>query len=273
MVDERIRKSQELIIEVFRSFRGELMGCFGAFEFERKDDSSPVTECDKLVENELKNRLAEDFPDMAVKGEETGYGDDAKEYWIVDPIDGTSAFIRGVPECMSMAAYVDGDEAIAGVIYDFVNDILYTAVKGEGAYQNGERMRVNEYNRKLEVDMHGRDVFSAVSRLLKPDDLRVHHPLGAAGSRMLNIASGKMDGYLHMAGRGHEHDFAPGILMALEAGAEIVSLAGESFSIHQVDRDFFVGTPEAAAVIRKNIEKLKMARQKYYGFAYLDGII
>jgi Archaeal fructose-1,6-bisphosphatase and related enzymes of inositol monophosphatase family len=264
MPSERVLESRQLIIDTFKSFRSKLLDSYGVFEFERKDNFSPVTECDEEIEVVLKAKLAEEFPELGFKGEETGQDGEMDSYWIVDPIDGTSSFIRGMPNCTNMAAYVDGDDVICSVIYDFVNDILYTAIKGGGAFRDGKQIFVNDYNRKFEVNMHGREVFSRISNLFMSQDLRPHQPIGAIGRALVLLSEGQMDGWLQLSGYGKEYDFAPGVLLATEAGAKIVVLDDieKPFSIHEVYRDFFIGTEATANLISQNIDEIRSIRKK-----------
>ena len=140
---ETIYRSQQIVIEVFKGFREELMGAYGTIVHDSKGDGSPVTELDVKVENAIKNRLLADFPEIGFHGEET---DDVvgteDATWIIDPIDGTSSFVHGLPYCTNMAGLVVNGETVASVIYQFATDDLFTAVKGEGAFKNGERIYV-----------------------------------------------------------------------------------------------------------------------------------
>jgi len=238
---------------------------FGRLDFERKGDLSPVTVYDRKIDEEVRRRLAEDFPEMGYEGEETGDSRGSGGYWTVDPIDGTTSYIRRLTSCTSMAAYVDGEDILAAVIYDFVGDVLYTAIRGEGAYRDGEKIEIFESDRMFEVNMHGRKVFSEVSALLSPQDFRVHHPMGAMGRQALHIAEGKFDGYMNLDGRGAMHDFAPGILIAMEAGAVVVPILDEESSIYRWDRPFFIGSGKAAEIVRRNREEIGRIFVKNFG--------
>ena len=271
-VGDRVRESMGVVIEVFRSFRGELMEHYGEFEFDRKEgDMSPVTVYDTKLDEAVKARLAAEFPELKYKGEETGQ-DAEGAYWTIDSIDGTTSYIRGVPNCTNMAAYVDHGEVLAAVIYDFVGDKLYTAVKGEGAWCDGKRLQVFEREQKFEIDMHGRGVFSAVSQLFRWQDVRPFQPRGAAGRWALDVVEGVSDGLMNMAGRGREFDFAPGVLIMLEAGAEIVTLHDGGFSLSELEKPFFIGTKAMAEVVRKNRDRLMEIYDRYFMFQYLEGI-
>lgn len=245
----KILESRELIIEVFKSFREELMKHYGNVKFDVKADSSTVTEYDKKIEQTLREKLLKEYPEFGFKGEETGYETDKKCYWIVDPIDSTESFIRGLPNCTNMAAFMDGEEIIASVVYDFVADKMYTAYKGEGAWCDSERIKVSNSVLNLALNMWGSKHYTRVCQLLS-GEMSVYKPIGAAGMAFTWVASGKFEGLLNMA-VSKEHDIVPGMLLAAEAGAEIVRLKdNEHFGY------FFMGNKAAVEVIKKHQEEL-----------------
>src|SRR5687767_9302288 len=105
-----------------------------------KVDGSEVTQTDEDVEKIIKEKLAKGR--VPVFGEESGY-DDTKLppfCWLVDPIDGTKAFIKNIPTFTSMGALIQNGETIASVIFNPSTSEMYTAIKDKGAYKNGERI-------------------------------------------------------------------------------------------------------------------------------------
>ena len=112
-----------------------------------KGDKTIVTLADKEINTYLINRVKEKFPDHCVDGEEEKFGN-SNYVWVCDPIDGTAMYARHIPVAVfSLALVVDGESKV-GVVYDVFTDTLYSAIKGEGAYKNGEKISVNIY--KLE---------------------------------------------------------------------------------------------------------------------------
>ncbi|HYH20129.1 MAG TPA: inositol monophosphatase family protein [Azospirillum sp.] len=109
---------------------------------ELKGPQDLVSVADRAVEELIRTRLAALFPEDAVVGEEAG-GLAASRVWVVDPIDGTQNFLRGLPWfCVVLALMVDGRTEV-GIIYDPSTDELYTARRGGGAFLNGEPIRVS----------------------------------------------------------------------------------------------------------------------------------
>src|ERR1700744_4484405 len=139
-----IELSTQLVIDTFKGFHDELLASFGNIAFERKSDYSPVTVLDVKIEKSLKSKLAKAFPEIGFKGEETGYQEGSQHFWLVDPIDGTKPFVRGWPYATCMAVLISDGQAVASVIYDFYNNKLFTAVKGEGAFCNGLPIHVSD---------------------------------------------------------------------------------------------------------------------------------
>lgn len=109
-----------------------------------KPDLTPVTEADVAVEEALRERLALERPDDAILGEESGATGDAPRRWILDPIDGTKNYSRGIPIWATLIALENDGEIEVGVASAPALGRRWWAHRGEGAYANGERMRVSQ---------------------------------------------------------------------------------------------------------------------------------
>ncbi len=114
------------------------------FAVETKGDGSPVTVADRTAEQEARAWLSQRFPQDGLFGEEFGVERaDAKRRWILDPIDGTKAFVRGVPLWGTLVACCEGDTVLAGAAcYPAVGELL-AAAPGEGCWWNGSRAAVS----------------------------------------------------------------------------------------------------------------------------------
>lgn len=124
----------------------------GAFTVETKADASPVTEVDIAAERAIRAVIADAFPDHAFFGEELGRGDTTAEYlWLIDPIDGTKAFVRGYPMFSVQIALMHRGELVVGVscapCWNGGAGETAWAVKGQGAWLEGERLQVSEVDR------------------------------------------------------------------------------------------------------------------------------
>jgi len=114
-------------------------------EVQRKGLQDLVSVADQAVERAIRGELSRTFPDDAIIGEEDGASEGhlgARGVWVIDPIDGTSNFLRGMPYwCCVMAYQVDGITEI-GLTYDPVHDELFAGRKGQGATRNGRAIKV-----------------------------------------------------------------------------------------------------------------------------------
>jgi len=110
---------------------------------EYKGDRSPVTRADRECEQRIVDVLRQSFPYYGIVGEEFGEQGDARVRWIIDPIDGTKNFIRGIPYFATLIGLEEDGEITAGVVYaPAVDDLLY-AEKGGGAFDRDGRLRVS----------------------------------------------------------------------------------------------------------------------------------
>ena len=132
-----------------------------------KSDRSPVTQADRECEQCIIEVLRQSFPDYGIVGEEFGErGGGARPRWIIDPIDGTKNFIRGVPYFAALIGLEEDGEVTTGVIYaPAVDDLLY-AQKGTGAFDRNGRLRVSSVGalRDGTVVFGGLDIFRKAGR-------------------------------------------------------------------------------------------------------------
>ena len=121
------------------------LGRFGAADLrvETKPDLTPVTDADRAVERALRERIAAERPGEGVLGEEEG-DEGGETRWILDPIDGTRNFSRGVPVWATLIALERGGELVLGVVSAPALGRRWWAVRGGGAFANGERIGVSQ---------------------------------------------------------------------------------------------------------------------------------
>jgi len=192
-----------------------------------------VSDADRVAEQAIVALLRAERPDDALLGEEGARGDGTSgRRWVLDPLDGTTNFLYGIPQ-WAVSVAVEGTEGVtAGVVLDPVRDELFTAVRGEGAWLDGRPILVRPappLERSLVATGFSYD--SAV-RAEQAETLRAVLPrvrdvrrAGAASLDLAWLAAGRLDAYFE---RGLKPwDWAAGRLLAAEAGAEVVELAGE----------------------------------------------
>ncbi len=191
-----------------------------------------VSKADTTAEETIREQLTEARPNYGFLGEETAetFGEDPTRRWIVDPLDGTTNFLHGMPHWAISIALEHRGEIVAAVVYDPVKDEMFTAEKGEGAWLNDRRMRVSGRNEMIEmvfatgVPFGGRsdlpETLQDLARLM-PGCAGVRR-WGAAALDLAYLAAGRYDGYWER--RLHAWDMAAGILLVKEAGGIVESI-------------------------------------------------
>jgi histidinol phosphatase-like enzyme (inositol monophosphatase family) len=125
--------------------RREVLPRFRSVPVEHKADGSPVTEADRAAERAIRTALRETTPGVAVLGEEFGAeGDTGGRHWVVDPIDGTLAFSRGIPLFATLIALVEDGEPVVGLIDLPALGERYVGWKGGGCRRNGQAVAVSQ---------------------------------------------------------------------------------------------------------------------------------
>ncbi|HEX8665723.1 MAG TPA: inositol monophosphatase [Beijerinckiaceae bacterium] len=214
-----------------------------------------VLASDAEVEALIRLRLHEAFPEDAFFGEEDGgaFGAGAAGTWVVDPIDGTANFARGIPLWCVSLAFVRGGEAEIGVIHDPVHHELYAAARGRGATLDGEIVRVSGLS-----DISCATIEAGWStRVPRESYLDVVDRLKAAGAAVRRsgsgalalayVAAGRQEAYveLHM----NAWDALAGLVLVREAGGWTNDyLAGEGLT---KGNPILACTPELAGVLRE----------------------
>lgn len=208
-----------------------------------KSDIDLVTQYDVAVEALLKSLLSEAFPDHTLVGEESSDDHTFPEKAIyIDPIDGTTNFVHGIPFCAISIGIWEGQEPVAGCVYNPVLEELFYAEKGKGATLNGEPIRVDEADtltRSLiatgfpytKIDK-GQDytwVMKTMEQLLPcTRDIR---RLGSAALDLCYTARGTFSGFYEINLK--PWDVAAGILIVLEAGGAVSGADGGPYTLDQ----------------------------------------
>ncbi|MBZ4487542.1 inositol monophosphatase [Microbacterium sp. cx-55] len=204
------------------AFRSEMSVAF------KRDAHDVVTVHDKAAERVISTVLQRGVPGSEVLGEETGSSGDARLRWIVDPIDGTANFARGLAYwCISIAAELDG-EVVAGAILDPVAGNMFAAADG-GATLNGTPIRsasaadgratlLTSFPTQHDVDLLGDGAFELLAQITR--SYQHHHSTGSGALNLAHVAAGWSDAT--MGFDTHPWDVA--------AGAHILSRAGGTYT-------------------------------------------
>ncbi len=215
---------------------GELMrrrfGQVSGIPVTRKARHDYVSEVDHACEAAIVREISRYYPEHAFLAEESGTRGKGDTVWVIDPLDGTSNYLHGVPHfSVSIAQQIKGRTEI-GVIFDPMRDELYTAVRGRGAFLNQKRIRVSTrteldtavlatafpFRRRGQMGRFAR-VFQAVME--KTEDFR---RLGTASLDLAYVANGRLDGYYEIGLSAW--DVAAGALLVREAGGVVMDFEG-----------------------------------------------
>jgi myo-inositol-1(or 4)-monophosphatase len=225
-----------MVAAAMKAARG-LKRDFGEIEnlqVSRKGPADFVSAADHRAEEVIRGELSRARPGYAFLMEETGAtrGDDPQHRWIVDPLDGTSNFLHGVPHFAISIALERQGRIQAAVVYSPIVDELFTAERGNGAYLNDRRLRVAARTNLAEALVatgmpflgHGdHPLYVRELMSIMPNVAGIRR-FGAAALDLAWVAAGRFDGFWE---RGlSAWDIAAGALMIREAGGFITDLAG-----------------------------------------------
>jgi myo-inositol-1(or 4)-monophosphatase len=191
-----------------------------------------VSTADRESEKAIIESIRARCPNDAFLGEEGGASGNADRTWIIDPLDGTSNYLQHFPIWSVSIGLQQGDEMIAGVIYEPLRDLFFTAERGAGAFRNGSRIHVSE-QAELEgsflatgFPFRAQSYVEAYVKIFQ-DIIRVSKGVRRAGSAALDLAytaAGVFDGFfeMHLA----PWDVAAGALLVTEAGGIVSDFSG-----------------------------------------------
>lgn len=209
------------------------------FDIELKtNESNLVTTIDKEAEKTIIDFIKKEYPTHAIIAEESGSQKNFSEYtWVIDPLDGTTNFAHGLPIFSVSIGVQKFNDTICGVVYDIMQDKIYTAVKGKGSFCNGRKLNVNNNSnlrRSLlvtgfpyDIDENPNSAIQRFNRMLVVS--RGIRRLGSAAIDFCYVADGIFDGFweVHL----NPWDLCAGKLIVEEAGGLVTNLKGESIDI------------------------------------------
>jgi myo-inositol-1(or 4)-monophosphatase len=200
-----------------------------------KGAKDPVTEADTTAERCIRRRLAHQFPRIGFLGEEGNRVEGPDGRWIVDPLDGTIAFVAGLPFFAVCIALEQADGLRSAVLFLPRLDELFVAERGRGAWVNGRRIRVRQTRRLGDAVValwHDDSVWGnralreRIARLaLQVRNVRIF----GAGYGLAGVAAGRLDAYWEQSA--HPWDIAAGALLVQEAGGRVTTGAGRPLTL------------------------------------------
>lgn len=179
-----------------------------------KGPSDFVTNADKKVEKIIIEELTKSRKKFSILSEEIGEinNSDKDNIWIIDPIDGTTNFLHGVPHFAVSIALQSNDEIISGLVFDPIKNEIFYAEKNNGAFFNNQRIRVSK-KKKIEECLFGTGGKNEINFNLNT------RKSGSAALDMAYVGAGRYDGYFQK--NLNIWDIAAGIIIVKEAGGKI----------------------------------------------------
>jgi len=199
-----------------------------------------VSEIDRKSEEMIIRMIKQSFPSHSILAEEGGTGAESSDYrWVIDPLDGTTNFLHGIPlYCVTIGVEYRG-ELVAGVVYDPNLDELFTAERGSGAFLNGNRINVSRTGDLIhsmlvtgfpyDIAQNPDHAIERFIAFLKAS--RAVRRLGSAALDLCYVAAGRFDGFWEV--NLHPWDTAGGLLIIEEAGGRVTDFAGAKGSIYK----------------------------------------
>lgn len=211
-------------------------GFYTINSIEWKSDSDPVTMYDKKIEQLSRDFILSKYPHHLILGEEDGLGENINSdyQWILDPIDGTINYIRGIPIVSYSLALIYQGEIVVSVVANPILDEYFWAVRGQGAFLNGKEIKVS-------TGSHLKQSYLMLGSYNEEYSKIYHHyikkfqcvrNLGSAALALAYVASGRIDGLLYF--RLSPWDVAGGILLVRESGGKVNNINSEVFSLDKV---------------------------------------
>ena len=205
-------------------------------QINEKSQNDFVTEIDHMAEREIIGQLRSAYPDHCFMGEESGTikGKDEESQWIIDPLDGTTNFIRGIPHYAISIAFLHKGRIEHAVVYDPIKQEEFTASRGRGAQLNGSRIRVSGLEQPRSalyatgIPFSGKP-FDNMQPYLECMSALANESsgirrMGAASLDLAYVAAGRVDAFWEMYLQ--PWDIAAGILLVKEAGGRVADFQG-----------------------------------------------
>lgn len=219
-----MQKMTEIAIEIAQQAGSRALSYYRKTGGEVKPDGTLVTRADREAETLTRELLGQAFPGHGIVGEEYGASAAEGEYvWHVDPVDGTSNFVFGLPLWGVSLGLARHGQPVAGVFYLPVLGDTYWGWEGGGAYLNGQRLCPASRTEHL-----GTDLVSVTSTLAQTHRLELVEKLrclGSAAHALAAVAAGQLAAAYH--NQWHSYDMAAGLCLCAETGIRVTDLAGQ----------------------------------------------
>ncbi|HEX9091680.1 MAG TPA: inositol monophosphatase family protein [Anaerolineales bacterium] len=250
------------LITLARQAGDILRSCFGQLlHVDQKGVIDLVSEADRQSEQFLLSYIRQHYPSDQIVAEESGkLAGTADHIWYVDPLDGTINYVHGLPIYSVSIAYAEAGKLILGVVYDPMRDECFSAEHGAGAWLNGTLIhpsKASDLDHALLVTGFPYDIRTNPDNNL---DHYAHFALHSQGVRRLGsaaldlsyVACGRFDGFWEL--RLNPWDVAAGGLIAMESGARVTNMAGDS-DIFSTLQSILAANPTIHALVLAELQR------------------
>jgi myo-inositol-1(or 4)-monophosphatase len=227
---------------------------------EAKGSNDFVTRVDKEAEQAIIRKIQQSYPDHCFVGEEGGVveGSNTDYKWIIDPLDGTTNFIKGIPHFAVSIALMHKGRLDQGVVFDPIRGELFTASRGAGAQLNGFRMRASKAKELSQTILATSFPFRNKTTLpqyqegfnkifMQAGDIRRG---GSAALDLAYVAAGRFDGYWESGLK--PWDIAAGELLVRESGGLVTDFSGGNDPMHK--GNIVAGSPKVVQILVKHLK-------------------
>ena len=229
------------IIQISKEAGELIRNSFGrshSVEF-KTNELNLVTETDKASEKLITDFIRKKYPNHGILAEEGSEANRSAEYlWVIDPLDGTTNFAHGLPIFSVSIGLQKNSETIAGVVYDVMRDVIFTAEKGSGSFENGKKVEVSTNSNlghailvtgfPYDIKENPDKAFERFIAFLK--QARGIRRLGSAAIDFGYVANGVFDGFWEVSL--HPWDLCAGKLIVEEAGGLVTDFEGKNNDIY-----------------------------------------
>lgn len=260
----RLNTTDKFIHSVIRTAGATIQKNFGVVTTGKIKTSvhDIVTEADYISERVLIQAIQKKFPTHTILSEEAGLIDKRSEYtWILDPLDGTNNFSRGIPLFGVIVALAKGNTILHGAIYDPIHDELFYAKKGQGSTCNTKPIQVGKQTKLNEMvvaisNIPGRSDQAYFAKLRKAVALETtyYKAYGSAAQVLSAVACGRIDSWI-LAGA-YPWDIAAGALLVQEAGGKITTLTSQRWQWRTNNQQVVVANPQLHKALIQLMGKL-----------------
>ena len=265
-----LEKAKEMVIKAAKHAGRRLKDNWGRVEYTTKDNCREiVTELDRETELFLAGEFEKFDNRIGFRGEEFGTQRQARLMWLVDPIDGTVHFVRGLPFCTTMIALIEDKQVILGVIHDFIRDETYWAIRDQGAFKDNRKIQIGQGSFtngalvSLETNLENPiclEPYLALRKKLELNGMSRLISTANSGFESIMVASGIMDARITFNGYGKDYDYAATSIIIEEAGGIVRNIGADDYDYTKLQ--FNCRQPP-------NLQGIDQRRKRYLSHAHV----